>query len=92
MKLKILPPDVNRFDYHFTVDDGETIATDSAPSRAWGNAAIEGMLQERDGERRIRRPLRSVPARRPAQGQPPGIGGLDSCRRAGPDGAQPRHA
>jgi DNA polymerase-3 subunit alpha len=50
MKLNILPPDINRCEYHFVpVDDG-TIFYGLGAIKGLGEAAIEAILQERNRE------------------------------------------
>ncbi|MHB8535266.1 MAG: DNA polymerase III subunit alpha [Sulfuricaulis sp.] len=50
MKLKILPPDINRCEYHFVpVDDG-TIFYGLGAIKGLGAAAIDAILQERNRE------------------------------------------
>jgi DNA polymerase-3 subunit alpha len=47
MKLSVVPPDVNASDFHFTARDGGTIVYGLGAIKGVGQAAIEGMLQER---------------------------------------------
>jgi DNA polymerase-3 subunit alpha len=47
MKLRVVPPDVNRSDYHFTVQSDDTIIYGLGAIKGVGQAAIEGMLAER---------------------------------------------
>ena len=47
MKLKVVPPDVNCSDYHFTVQSDDTIIYGLGAIKGVGQAAIEGMLAER---------------------------------------------
>ena len=47
MKLKVVPPDVNRSDYHFTAQSVDTIIYGLGAIKGAGQAAIEGMLAER---------------------------------------------
>jgi DNA polymerase-3 subunit alpha len=47
MKLKVVPPDVNASDFHFTARDRDTIVYGLGAIKGVGQAAIEGMLQER---------------------------------------------
>ncbi len=47
MTLRVVPPDVNRSDYHFTVQSDDTIVYGLGAIKGVGQAAIEGMLAER---------------------------------------------
>jgi DNA polymerase-3 subunit alpha len=47
MKLKVVPPDVNRSDHHFTVQSEDTVIYGLGAIKGVGQAAIEGMLAER---------------------------------------------
>ncbi|GAB4509657.1 MAG: DNA polymerase III subunit alpha [Sulfuricaulis sp.] len=50
MKLNILPPDINRCEYHFVPVDDETIFYGLGAIKGLGEAAIEAILQERNRE------------------------------------------
>ncbi len=50
MKLNILPPDINRCEYHFVPVDGETIFYGLGAIKGLGEAAIDAILQERNRE------------------------------------------
>ncbi|MDH3872264.1 MAG: DNA polymerase III subunit alpha, partial [Gammaproteobacteria bacterium] len=47
MKLKVVPPDVNTSDYHFTAQSDDTIVYGLGAIKGVGQAAIEVMLDER---------------------------------------------
>jgi len=47
MKLKVVPPDINRSEYHFTVIPDTTIVYGLGAIKGVGQAAIEGMLAVR---------------------------------------------
>jgi DNA polymerase-3 subunit alpha len=47
MKLKVIPPDVNTSDYHFTAQSDNTIVYGLGAIKGVGQAAIEAMLDER---------------------------------------------
>jgi DNA polymerase-3 subunit alpha len=47
MKLRVVPPDVNTSDYHFTVQSDETILYGLGAIKGVGQSAIESLLQER---------------------------------------------
>ncbi len=47
MKLKVVPPDVNRSDYQFTVQSAQTIVYGLGAIKGAGRAAIEALLEER---------------------------------------------
>jgi DNA polymerase-3 subunit alpha len=47
MKLKVVPPDVNTSDYHFTAQSDNTIVYGLGAIKGVGQAAIEAMLGER---------------------------------------------
>ncbi|MGD2112156.1 MAG: DNA polymerase III subunit alpha, partial [Gammaproteobacteria bacterium] len=47
MKLQVVPPDVNRSAYQFTVESDDTIIYGLGAIKGVGQAAIEGMLAER---------------------------------------------
>ncbi len=47
MKLEVLPPDINRSDYMFTVSGPKTIVYGLGAVRGVGQAAIEGMIADR---------------------------------------------
>jgi DNA polymerase-3 subunit alpha len=47
MKLKVVPPDVNASDFHFTTRVPDTIVYGLGAIKGVGQAAIEGMLKER---------------------------------------------
>ncbi len=47
MKLKVVPPDVNSSDYHFTTRSDNTIIYGLGAIKGVGQAAIEAMLDER---------------------------------------------
>ena len=48
MKLKVVPPDINQSDYHFTVLSDSTVVYGLGAIKGVGQGAIEGMLAERD--------------------------------------------
>ncbi|MGB5339416.1 MAG: DNA polymerase III subunit alpha [Gammaproteobacteria bacterium] len=48
MKLKVVPPDVNTSQYRFTVQSPTTVVYGLGAIKGVGQAAIEGMLAERD--------------------------------------------
>jgi DNA polymerase-3 subunit alpha len=48
MNLKVVPPDVNRSQYQFTVQSDNTIVYGLGAIKGVGQAAIEGMIAERD--------------------------------------------
>jgi len=50
MKLNILPPDINRCEYHFVPVDDATILYGLGAIKGLGAAAIEAILQERNRE------------------------------------------
>ncbi|MEW6330107.1 MAG: DNA polymerase III subunit alpha [Pseudomonadota bacterium] len=50
MKLNILPPDINRCEYHFVPVDDNTILYGLGAIKGLGAAAIEAILQERNRE------------------------------------------
>ena len=50
MKLNILPPDINRCEYHFVSVDNETILYGLGAIKGLGEAAIDTILQERNRE------------------------------------------
>jgi len=47
MKLKVVPPDVNLSNYHFTEQTGDTVVYGLGAIKGVGQGAIEGMLAER---------------------------------------------
>jgi len=47
MKLKVVPPDVNRSHYHFTVQSADTIIYGLGAIKGAGQGAIEVLLEER---------------------------------------------
>ena len=47
MKLKVVPPDVNLSNYHFTEQSGNTVVYGLGAIKGVGQGAIEGMLAER---------------------------------------------
>ncbi len=47
MKLRVVPPDVNRSDYRFTAQSDDTIIYGLGAIKGVGQAAIEGLLEER---------------------------------------------
>ncbi len=47
MKLKVVPPDINQSDYHFTVLSDSTVVYGLGAIKGVGQGAIEGMLAER---------------------------------------------
>jgi DNA polymerase-3 subunit alpha len=47
MKLRVVPPDVNRSNYHFTAQSDDTIIYGLGAIKGAGQAAIEGLLEER---------------------------------------------
>ncbi|MCC6303126.1 MAG: DNA polymerase III subunit alpha [Gammaproteobacteria bacterium] len=47
MGLKVLPPDINRCDYSFTVDDDSTILYGLGAIKGVGEAALSGLTAER---------------------------------------------
>ena len=47
MKLKVVPPDINQSDFHFTVLSDTTVVYGLGAIKGVGQAAIEGMLEER---------------------------------------------
>jgi DNA polymerase-3 subunit alpha len=47
MKLRVVPPDVNRSNYHFTAQPDDTIVYGLGAIKGVGQAAIEGLLEER---------------------------------------------
>ncbi len=50
MRISILPPDINRCEYHFVPMDDMTILYGLGAIKGLGEAAIEAILQERDRE------------------------------------------
>jgi len=48
MKLRVVPPDINRSLYPFTVSSASTVVYGLGAIKGVGQAAIEGMLEERD--------------------------------------------
>lgn len=48
MKLKVVPPDINRSDYRFTVSGDDTVIYGLGAIKGVGQAAIEGVMAERD--------------------------------------------
>jgi DNA polymerase-3 subunit alpha len=48
MKLKVVPPDVNQSQYHFTAIGADTIVYGLGAIKGAGQAAIEGMIAERN--------------------------------------------
>jgi len=46
--LKLVPPDVNRSDYHFSVADGKTILYGLGAIKGVGRAAVEALIEERE--------------------------------------------
>ncbi|MBI3570194.1 MAG: DNA polymerase III subunit alpha [Gammaproteobacteria bacterium] len=50
MKLNILPPDINRCEYHFVPVDNTTILYGLGAIKGLGEAAIDAILQERNRE------------------------------------------
>ena len=48
MKLKVVPPDVNQSQYHFTATAADTIVYGLGAIKGVGQAAIEGMIAERN--------------------------------------------
>ncbi|MBI5782989.1 MAG: DNA polymerase III subunit alpha, partial [Gammaproteobacteria bacterium] len=50
MKLNILPPDINRCEYHFVPVDNTTIFYGLGAIKGLGEAAIDAILQERNRE------------------------------------------
>ncbi|MDH3832348.1 MAG: DNA polymerase III subunit alpha, partial [Gammaproteobacteria bacterium] len=48
MKLKVVPPDVNQSQYHFTATEADTIVYGLGAIKGVGQAAIEGMIAERN--------------------------------------------
>ncbi len=50
MKLNILPPDINRCEYHFVPQDDGTILYGLGAIKGLGEAAIDAILQERNRE------------------------------------------
>jgi len=48
MKLKVVPPDVNTSQYRFTVQSAATVVYGLGAIKGVGQAAIEGMLEERN--------------------------------------------
>ncbi|HWS01867.1 MAG TPA: DNA polymerase III subunit alpha [Gammaproteobacteria bacterium] len=47
MKLKVVPPDVNRSDYYFTIAGDDTVIYGLGAIKGVGQAAIEGVVAER---------------------------------------------
>jgi DNA polymerase-3 subunit alpha len=47
MKLKVVPPDINQSDFHFTALSDTTVVYGLGAIKGVGQAAIEGMLEER---------------------------------------------
>ncbi len=47
MKLEVLPPDINRSDYRFTISGPTTVVYGLGAVRGVGEAAIEGMIADR---------------------------------------------
>ena len=47
MKLKVVPPDINLSNYHFTEQTGDTVVYGLGAIKGVGQGAIEGMLAER---------------------------------------------
>jgi DNA polymerase-3 subunit alpha len=47
MRLQVVPPDINRSGYAFTVEGEETVIYGLGAIKGVGQAAIEGMIQER---------------------------------------------
>jgi len=47
MKLKVVPPDVNLSNHHFTAQTGDTVVYGLGAIKGVGQGAIEGMLTER---------------------------------------------
>jgi DNA polymerase-3 subunit alpha len=47
MKLRVVPPDVNRSNYYFTAQSDDTITYGLGAIKGVGQAAIEGLLEER---------------------------------------------
>jgi DNA polymerase-3 subunit alpha len=47
MQLRVVPPDVNRSDYRFTAQSDDTISYGLGAIKGAGQAAIEGLLEER---------------------------------------------
>jgi DNA polymerase-3 subunit alpha len=50
MQLRVVPPDVNRSHYRFTVQSDDTIVYGLGAIKGVGQAAIEGMLAEREAD------------------------------------------
>jgi DNA polymerase-3 subunit alpha len=49
MKLKVVPPDINRSNYRFTVDGDDTVIYGLGAIKGVGQAAIEGVVAEYQG-------------------------------------------
>ncbi len=89
MGLTVEPPDVNASQYMFTVSGPKSIRYGLGAIKGVGQAAVENMLDERNGRRAFPRPARPLPPARSEQGQSPRARGADSLRRGRLDG---RHA
>jgi len=48
MQLRVIPPDINRSDYRFTVADDDTVIYGLGAIKGVGQAAIEGVMAERE--------------------------------------------
>ncbi len=80
MKLKVVPPDVNRSDYYFTIAGDDTVIYGLGAIKGVGQAAIEGVVAERAAQWHVQGSLRILPPRRSAQTQPPCAGSLGPRR------------
>jgi DNA polymerase-3 subunit alpha len=54
MRLKVLPPDINTSDYHFTVQGEDTILYGLGAIKGVGAAALQGVIEERGRHGRFR--------------------------------------
>ena len=81
-KLAILPPDVNASRYRFEpVDEQAASATGWARIKGTGEAAIDGDRRRARRGRAVSRPVRFLPPRRQARGQPARRRSADPRRR-----------